>query len=60
MERWVGRVAIVTGASAGCGAKIIEKLVKNGMSVVGCSRNITAIEVKIIYVHMVILRNCAI
>lgn len=39
MERWVGRVALVTGASVGIGASISKLLVKSGMIVYGCGRN---------------------
>jgi len=39
MERWVGRVALVTGASAGFGEALSKRLVKHGMKVVGCARN---------------------
>ncbi|CAH1796294.1 unnamed protein product [Owenia fusiformis] len=44
MQRWVGRVALVTGASVGIGAKLSEDLVKAGMTVVGCARNIEKIQ----------------
>lgn len=44
MERWNGRVALVTGASVGIGAAICRELVKNGMTVVGCARNVKKIE----------------
>ena len=46
MERWNGKVAVVTGASVGIGAAIATQLVKNGLTVIGCSRNIAKIEVK--------------
>ena len=45
MERWVGRVALVTGASAGIGYELAERLVQHGMKVVGCARNIEKIQV---------------
>ncbi|XP_072178760.1 dehydrogenase/reductase SDR family member 11-like [Diadema setosum] len=40
MDRWEGRVALVTGASAGIGAAVVRLLVKHGMKVVGCARNV--------------------
>ncbi|XP_055947635.1 dehydrogenase/reductase SDR family member 11-like isoform X1 [Argiope bruennichi] len=39
MERLQGRVALVTGASAGIGAALCSELCRQGMRVVGCARN---------------------
>ncbi|KAK9961881.1 hypothetical protein ABG768_007279 [Culter alburnus] len=44
MDRWKGRVALVTGASVGIGAAIAKSLVQHGMKVVGCARNLQQIE----------------
>ncbi|XP_033112146.1 dehydrogenase/reductase SDR family member 11-like [Anneissia japonica] len=38
-ERWIGRVALVTGASSGIGEQVARKLVGHGMKVVGCVKD---------------------
>ena len=54
IERWRGRVAIVTGASAGIGYETAKRLAQLGVVVVGCARNIAAIEVRYSYLS----RDC--
>jgi len=44
MDRWRGRVALVTGASEGIGAAICRELVKYNMTVIGCARNVQKIR----------------
>ena len=43
-ERWVNRVALVTGASAGIGAAVAEHLLAEGIRVVGCARRVSRVE----------------
>jgi len=44
MDKWVGKLALVTGASAGIGTAIAESLVKQGVNVVGCARNVEKLK----------------
>lgn len=45
MEKWVGKVAVVTGASSGIGEETCRQLVARDMIVVGFGRNVDKLQV---------------
>jgi len=45
MDRWSGRVALVTGGSSGIGAAVVRQLAIRGLKVVACARRLDMIQV---------------
>lgn len=45
MEKWKGKICVVTGASVGIGASVALALADEGMIVIGLARRVAEIEV---------------
>lgn len=45
MEKWKGKICVVTGASVGIGASVALALADAGMIVIGLARRVAEIEV---------------
>ena len=54
MDKWHGKIALVTGASAGIGAATAIALANNGVKVAACARRVEKIEVTIPFVSSLI------
>lgn len=44
MDKWIGKTAVVTGASAGIGEAIFKEFAKNGINVIGLARRSEKVE----------------
>lgn len=44
VDKWVGKVAVVTGSSAGIGAAIFRDFIKAGITVIGLARRVEKVE----------------
>ncbi|ELU14032.1 hypothetical protein CAPTEDRAFT_172998 [Capitella teleta] len=44
MDRWVGRVAMVTGGSGGIGRALVKKFVQSGLKVLTCGRSVDKLK----------------
>lgn len=45
MDKWEGKIALVTGSSGGIGADLAVALANSGMIVIGLARRVDAVQV---------------
>lgn len=45
MDKWQGKIALVTGSSGGIGADLTVALANSGMIVIGLARRVDAVQV---------------
>lgn len=55
MDKWKGKVALVTGSSSGIGAHLTKTLAQSGMIVIGLGRRVDIIDVSVISWPMITL-----
>lgn len=55
MDKWKGKVALVTGSSVGIGANLTKALANSGMTVIGLGRRVDAIQVRHFLPHLCLL-----
>lgn len=47
MERWLNKIAVVTGANSGVGSAITKDLIRAGLIVIGLDLNCDNLEVRL-------------
>lgn len=52
MNRWTGKVAVVTGASAGIGLATAKAFVQHGLIVIGLARRLEKMKVQLNYFYL--------
>ncbi|KAI8431440.1 hypothetical protein MSG28_015959 [Choristoneura fumiferana] len=58
MERWAGKTAVVTGASAGIGAAACVRLAAAGLRVAGLARRPQLVEAQVKGTGSIVARAC--
>lgn len=50
MNRWLGKVAVVTGAGSGIGLDISKDLANHGLTVIGLDKRIDRVQVNVLLI----------